>query len=591
MGSIAGILDRSAGQDVSLVERMITAAPHRGERIESLVHGRCALAVGFSEDARDAGLLLQDGLAVAYCGVLDNLTDLVDDLNLLGSSAPSPSAQAVLLKAFRVFGEELPTRLRGVFAIVVTDGDRIVCFRDHVGFETLFYRHDAHGSYVASEAKQVVVGARIPKEPDLDVLERTFFQDLDDRTPAALRGVERLPKATTLTIEPHRARLVRYWDPKPLLESARYPAEELQDRFDELMGQAVRRVLTGSDVVSLSGGIDSPAVAAYATREHKRVTDRPLAGLSAIFPELPSVDEERYVRLVAEELGMSLHTYVQQARPLDRLDEWGRLTDGPVPTISLPQYEEHYLLARKLGYRTVLSGELAEFLMDMRPYLIPHLLFRGRIRALRGQLQARRSAGATRRSLTRQLMLAFLPVRVVAHRWRAHRRGIPSWLDRGKVNAAAARSIVPAADRWRKVQLSAFEGPGLSMEADAACQALCGVSARRPWADVDLWEFFLSLPAEVKFPDNQSKTVVRRLLRGKVPDAILDRRDKTVFDESVMRHLDYDTLRRWLTNPKHRIGGVDYDLLEARLERRDLKLQEFMWAKDLASVHAFLSQW
>ena len=35
-----------------------------------------------------------------------------------------------------------------------------------------------------------------------------------------------------------------------------------------------------------------------------------------------------------------------------------------------------------------------------------------------------------------------------------------------------------------------------------------GVDVRRPFVDVDLWEFFLSLRAEVKFPDTRSKTLV-----------------------------------------------------------------------------------
>jgi Asparagine synthase len=117
------------------------------------------------------------------------------------------------------------------------------------------------------------------------------------------------------------------------------------------------------------------------------------------------------------------------------------------------------------------------------------------------------------------------------------------------------------------------------------------VRTRRPWADVDLWEFFLSLPVETKFPDNESKTLVRRLLRGRVPTAILKRRDKTVFDESIMAHVDYQTLRRWLVQPEYRLTGVRYDLLEERLDRQSLDLSEFMWAKDLASVHAFLSLW
>jgi asparagine synthase (glutamine-hydrolysing) len=95
----------------------------------------------------------------------------------------------------------------------------------------------------------------------------------------------------------------------------------------------------------------------------------------------------------------------------------------------------------------------------------------------------------------------------------------------------------------------------------------------------------------VKFPDTRGKTLVRRLLRGRVPDPILDRRDKTMFDDSVQANIDYPTLRRWLTDPPHRLKGVRYDLLRERLDRESLELSEFLWAKDLASVHAFLSRW
>jgi Asparagine synthase len=184
-----------------------------------------------------------------------------------------------------------------------------------------------------------------------------------------------------------------------------------------------------------------------------------------------------------------------------------------------------------------------------------------------------------------------MPTPVVALRWHLHRAGIPAWLDRRKVNAPAVRSLVPGRHRWRKIQVGAFESPGLSVEAESIVQEVAGVRTRRPWADIDLWEFFLSIPVEDKFPDNESKTLVRRLLRPRVPAVILDRQDKTVFDESIMANVDYPILRRWLVRPEHRLAGVDYGLLEERLEQQQLEVSEFMWAKDLASVHAFLSQW
>jgi hypothetical protein len=114
---------------------------------------------------------------------------------------------------------------------------------------------------------------------------------------------------------------------------------------------------------------------------------------------------------------------------------------------------------------------------------------------------------------------------------------------------------------------------------------------RRPFADVDLWEFFLSLPAEQKFPANETKGLVRRLLRGRVPDSILDRTDKTHFNDYIMASVDYVELGRWLREPQVRIRGVDYRALADRLDAKDLSLAEYIWAKDLAGVHAFLDLW
>ncbi len=56
----------------------------------------------------------------------------------------------------------------------------------------------------------------------------------------------------------------RYWHPERMLETARLTPDEIQERFDELMIQAATRMVAGDDVVLLSGGVDSPAVAAYA---------------------------------------------------------------------------------------------------------------------------------------------------------------------------------------------------------------------------------------------------------------------------------------------------------------------------------------
>ena len=129
------------------------------------------------------------------------------------------------------------------------------------------------------------------------------------------------------------------------------------------------------------------------------------------------------------------------------------------------------------------------------------------------------------------------------------------------------------------------------MEGDATVAAMAGVTIRRPLADVDLWEFFLSLRAEVKFPLLRWKALARQALRGVIPDEILDRPKKTLFDDHVMRQIDYPTLERLLVEPRHRIDGVNYDILAERISRREMSFQEWIRARDLARIHSFLNLW
>ena len=591
IGAIAVFRARNGKPPAEVVQDMAAAVPHRGSRVETLVHGRCGLACVNGDDTADAGLAISGDIAVAFAGRLDNASELEADLERRRLPLTDRSPAGLLAAGFSVYGERLPERLRGVFAGAVTDGHDLHAFRDHLGYGLLYYRSDQHGFYAATEAKQVVAGADIPKEPDLEVVERIVFNDLDDEMPCALRGVRRLPKSTLLATTDGDVRLGRYWKPESLLESARLSDADIAERFNELLDQAVTRCVTGQDVVSLSGGIDSPAIAAFAAPRHLERSGRPLQALSAVYPRFKSVDERQYVELLADRFAIPLHMYEPRANALDNLAEWVSLADGPYPAASLAQYSEYYRGARDLGLRTILSGEHAEFVFALNWFLIEHLVTHARFGGARRQLAVRRAKGESAASLAWLFARSLAPGFILAERERRRPVGVPAWLDVRKVSERVATSYVSPRRRWRMLQLSGFIGPGVSAEAEAICQAACGVQARRPWTDVDLFEFFLSLPAESKFPDTGGKSLVRRLLRGRVPDEILDRRDRTYFNESLLADVDYGTLRRFLIDPEHRFAGIDYELLAERLHREDFDALEFNWARQLATAHAFLAQW
>jgi asparagine synthase (glutamine-hydrolysing) len=596
MGGIALLLaEPGATPDSSRLQAMVAAAPHRGDVVETLIHGRCGLAVSSAADASDAAIGRSGDLAVALVGSLDNAASLAEQLSGLGhpgADAADPlDVPALLAAGFRAWGQDLPARMRGVFAGAVTDGTQVYCFRDHVGYRPFFYRQVGGSLIGASEAKQVVAGAGIPREPDLDVVEQIYYRTLLDQSPSALRGVRRLPKSTGLMVDQRGARLHRYWDPERLLETAGMPRDELQARFETLFEQAVSRALTGADAISLSGGIDSPAIAAFAAPIHFERYGRPLQAISVVFPKYPSVDESRYVIPLAERLGLPLHTYEQETNPLDGLARWTALADTPFPGAAMAQYEEDFRRVRALGLRSILTGEHAEFVFAFQWKTLGHFLSHGRLGPARRELRERRARGQSWVSLARLIGRSLAPDRVMAVRNRlsgGRPATVPEWID---LRMAREEEPVPLRERWRRTQLAGFIGPGVALEAEEICQAVCGVSVRRPWTDIDLWELFLGLPAEQKFPDMRAKGLVRDLLRGRVPDEILDRSDKTVFDEAMLAEIDYATLRAFLTEPAHRIEGVDYALLARRLAREELTPVEYQWARNLAGVHAFLSQW
>jgi asparagine synthase (glutamine-hydrolysing) len=591
VGGIAAVVTRDGEPAQGSVERMLAPVPHRGGVCQTVATGRAVLGIVGRPDRPDASVAVVDGVAAAFTGVLDNAEELAVSLGR-HNGVDTRSPARLLIDMFRRFGDELPSRLRGTYSAVVTDGQRLVCFRDHLGLDTLFYRRDATGCWVASEAKQVTAGAGIPREPNLDVLEQIFFKDVNDGLPSALAGVERLPCRTVLVTDGSALRTRRYWDPVSLLETARLSMEEIHLRFDELMTQAADRMVTGADAVSLSGGIDSPAVAAYAAPIHLERSGTPLQALTFVYPDHPSADERRYAELVADDLEIPFHPYVPRAQPLARLDEWMALTDGPFGPGSMSVYEEHYRQARALGARTVLLGELAEVVIEQSQFVLLHLLASRRFEPLRARLQAQRARGVSRATLGRELLVPFVPSRLTAYRARRRPLFLPTWVDVRRANEARLRNVVPAGERWRAAQFAFIDVPSLGAEAEAICQQVCQVRARRPWVDVDLWQFFLSLPAEVRFPPAKvNKSLVRHLLRGRVPDAILDRWDKTAFNEATMAGVDYPVLERWLLDPPHRLRGVDYEQLADRLRARCLDDGDYAWARSLASVHAFLATW
>jgi asparagine synthase (glutamine-hydrolysing) len=584
VGAVAGVIARKERPDPATVERMLATAPHRGSKTIVITLRGAVLGIAEGEWSSLGG---NGPLRCALLGPLDNGPALARELAM-----ESENPADLVAAAFARWGSDAPGRLRGAFAGIVTDGDRGWAFRDHIGGRTLFYRYDGSTWWGATEAKQVLAGADLPRRPDLAAVTRTYFRGTS--TDSALRGVKRLMYGSLLSIDGAGVQESRHWNPDlSILESRDITPEQAREELRERLEVVIGRTVHGADAVALSGGIDSPMVAAFAASPHLRASNRPLGAYTFVYPEHASVDESKYTRLVAEALGIELREVVPTGSYLDDIERWVYVADGPWDSTPMAVAAQGYAAAAGLGATQVLTGTIAEYVFTINRFLLGHLASHGRWGALRRQLAVRREVGRSRLSLTKQLARELTPAPVarlyaVARRHRS--TFYPPWTDPGIMGGSRYVTALrdPVRQRWSRPTLQATRGTTTTSEAVEVCAASVGVTVRHPLADRDLWEFFLSLPADVLYPDTMPKSFVRQTLRGLLPDEVLDRRDKTVFDENVMATVPWERLSRYLRSPEVQIEGIDYALLNERLDARSLEPVELVWAYDLAAVHVFL---
>src|SRR5690606_27060679 len=95
-------------------------------------------------------------VVISYNGEVYNFADLRAELEELGYRFRSRSDTEVVLQGWRVWGERLPERLNGMFALAIWDRAAGTLFlaRDRYGEKPLFYRRlEGGGLAFASEVR------------------------------------------------------------------------------------------------------------------------------------------------------------------------------------------------------------------------------------------------------------------------------------------------------------------------------------------------------------------------------------------------------------------------------------------------------
>ena len=494
----------------------------------------------------------RDGRHVlVFNGEIYNYRELRQELRALGHSFSTESDTEVLLAAWIEWGQDGLRRLTGMFAFAVIDraAQCLTLVRDPFGIKPLYFHLDEDLVCFASEVPALCALLPHPPAPNLttayaylsfgtyDNGERTFFE-----------GVQQLPPAHCLTIDlrlPGKSKVVRWWWPR-IEERPTMPLKDAALRLRGLFIDSVRLHLR-SDVpvgAALSGGIDSSAIVCAMRLAEP---DMPLHTFTFIDPGSP-VDEERWADLVNTHVGAIVHKVQVNPNELARdLDAMIRAQGEPFGSTGIYAQYRVYQAARDAGIVVTLDGQGADELLagyDGFPSgAMASLLERRRLGAalalLRGwsNWPGRTLPGALR-ALASGARTAWLP-KAGQHIGMAG-RSRPTWLHSGRsrdlgVDLPPERSPFSSDGRHRRLveQLrAALTGNGLAalLRHGDRNSMRWSIESRVPFLTTDIAELCLSLPEEYLLSRNgETKCVFRAAMRGIVPDAVLERRDKIGF--------------------------------------------------------------
>jgi asparagine synthase (glutamine-hydrolysing) len=546
-------------------------------------------------------------LAVAYSGasppagtplcLLDGHIDNASELSgMLGIPAWG-SVEELLGIGYRRWGQTLPARLRGDFALLIWDRERGegLLARDQLGVRSLFLHRSGGGLSFASEVCHLL--ALLPRQPAVDPAGVAHWIAIRGRpgTGTLYEGVHRLDPGSALLLGGEGLREVSYWSPR-FAEPLELPAEELTERIRVSLAQAVRRRLDPEGVtgVLMSGGLDSSSVAAMAGAQS---APGMVAAYSAEFPDHSAVDESELIARLREDLGLAGVTAEVRAGGLLGgaldwigawrlpLSSWGEFWAGPL-----------LRAACSAGVRTMLGGDGGDELFDCRAYLMADRLRAGK--PLEALGLARRLPGAGERSRTdvARAVLGFslggaLPGGLHALWARpAERRQLPGWLS-----ARARESLCEHADplAWKRLEGPrwwAYDAHVLTrgveelgvFENHRRRAALAGVESRHPLFDLDLLELSLRVAPATTFDPSLDRPLLRAATSGLLPDLVRQRRGKALFDSLLIDSLtgpDGASVRRLLTGPGARLGEyVDMEKMRrALLDRGPPPGGSFRW--------------
>ncbi|MFZ5646723.1 MAG: asparagine synthase (glutamine-hydrolyzing) [Bacillota bacterium] len=458
---------------------------------------------------------------ITYNGELYNTIELRRELESRGHTFLTRNSDTeALLISYIEWGTDCVYRLNGIFAFAIWDEgeERLFMARDRLGVKPLFYTQRGRSFIYGSEIKSLLAHPDVPPEVDARGLAEIFVMG-PSRTPGqgVFRGVYELRPGQFLVYDRRGLRINRYWklENSPHEDDLGATAEKVR----QLLQDTVERQLVSDVPVCsfLSGGLDSSAITAFASEYYTRSGIGPLHTYSVDYagndrhfrPNIfqPNSDAP-WVRRVSDYFS-TVHHFIEI-----NTGDLAQALETAVRANDLPGMADIdsslYLFCHEIkkDVTVALSGESADEVFGGYPWFYNEESLSGDtfpwIRMVRERALL----------LDPGLVQEIKPEEYVAERYREALDEVPR-LPGEPPREARIRELF-------YLNITRFM-PTLLDRKDRMSMAV-GLEVRVPFCDHRLVEYAWNIPWWMKSYGLREKGILRRALKGIIPEDVLERR-------------------------------------------------------------------
>jgi asparagine synthase (glutamine-hydrolysing) len=522
-------------------ERLAAQGPDGRGRFEdpgfAMLH--CAFYITEEDSLETQPIRATGGSVLTWDGRLDNRQEILTALGR--SEADLPTDAEIAIAALDAWDSRALPRLIGDWALSYWNPQqrRLLLARDCIGMRTLYYLPTKNSFFWSTDLAALVLhsGERFNLS---DEYFAGFFTSNPEPHLTPYDEIKAVPPGGYLEVTSNRVRVRRYWSFNSVRAICYRSDSEYEEHFRQVFRQSVRRRLrTSYPILSdLSGGLDSSSIVCMV---HDIVTNGEASANLNTFSiyslEEPGGDERPYFEAVERHIGKrGTHMEVRS----DGSTALSPLRDpyfSPFPEYSdgLLEGEREFLSrtghqGNRLHFKGLGGDELLGGVQNPVPELAA-LLWKFRLVTFKRQVIAwALQRKTTVWSLLGQAVLSLAPIsiRELLH----SREDMPTWFRSEFARRQhIVRRRISAVTDWR-AHLPGPPSPDSQYLSLAASLVgyLPPFSFSEQWAlpyyDRDLVSFLFAIPDEQILRPQQRRSIMRRGLKGIVPDEVLLRKTK-----------------------------------------------------------------